>query len=209
MHILADPATSNVWAFYVEFDNRLCGDPAGQQKVSILNCRRSVNNGHDWSVPVQNIPGSVYSTLACGPENFAKLPDEQDDYVLDGFFRIGRVWSCLDSAGRIHVVWMDNREGVHPDPLTYPHRDFWRVYRSVSSDGGLTWSSVVLPVSTASSLGGFGNPHPGSFYPPGDHLGCCADDQYLYVTWPDARHYAEMAPDQAGRIYVRRFNLTP
>lgn len=208
MHIVADPSSSNVWAFYVDFETRYCGDPTSQHKVSVLYCRRSTNHGQDWSSPVQVIPNSVYSSIACETENFGMLPDENENYVVDGYYRIARVWSCLDAAGRIHVVWMDSREGKHPAAAD-DNRDLWRVYRSVSSDGGQTFSSLVLPVSTTTSVGGSGNPHAGLFYPPGDHLGCAADDAYLYVTWPDTRHYDDMQPGQAGRIYFRRFQLSP
>ncbi|MCC7290714.1 MAG: exo-alpha-sialidase [Phycisphaerales bacterium] len=208
MHVIADPASSNVWAFYVDYEARVCGDPPGARKVALLQCRKSTDSGTTWGDPVQVISNTIYGTLPCEPSNYAKLPDDDGNFVRDGYFRIARVWACRDAMGRLHVVWVDNREGKQPDVTQYPNRDFWRVYRSVSADGGSTWSAVVSAVSTANSLGGYGDPDGVVYAPPGHHLGCAADGQILYVTWPDSRHFATMT-DTAGRIYVRRFALVP
>lgn len=65
-----------------------------------------------------------------------------------------------------------------------------------------------MAVSTATSLGGYGNPN-GSEpeIPPGDHLGCIADGQFLYVTWPDSRNFTSITTTDPVPIYFRRFSL--
>lgn len=156
------------------------------------------------------------TTVADPPNGYGTVPPNGSGNTA-GFYRIGRVWSCVDGRGHIYVAWMDNRAGVWLPGDVAPHeisalgeRDKWRVYFSVSSDQGMTWADPVA-VSTANSMGGFGRPNiddsaPGANHiPPGNLLSCDADWDKVYIAWPDTRNWMASDPNERVRVYVRTF----
>lgn len=162
-------------------------------KAMVLYCLRSANDGLSFPtltrVFMPPLPTAVFGTVP--PNN------------SPGFFRIGRVWSCIAPNGRVHLVWMDNREGRVGDTGDDATRDKWRVRRAYSDDKGLTWTVPEAPVSDQPSIGGYGIPDPignESHIPPGDMIACDADDGFLYVAWTDTRN----APG-TPQVYFRRY----
>jgi hypothetical protein len=185
-HITCDPNTSSkaVYAFYVR--NEATSYGAGGGKRNILYCKASVDGGNSWggermvfTLDVSHLP----------PYGFADVPNCANQ-SSPGFYRIGRVWSCVDPNGNIYVAWMDNRYGVY----SYngdTSKDYWHVFcsKSTSTSQGDTWSTPIQVSGTSgdlstASIGGFRGNH----VPPGDVLTCDADSQYLYVAWPDSRN---------------------
>lgn len=206
-HIVGDHGTSearksSVYAFYVRNE---MGPLIVPQDV--LYCKVSNDNGATWSGEKPVFPQSFVTPPSHG---YAPVPPN-DSGNPNGFLRIGRVWSCVDGQGRVHVVWFDNRAGKYVlaegDPPEYEGRDLWRVYRSMSTDGGNTWSAAAA-VADGLSLGGFGQP-PDSIKhaPPGDFISCDADWDRLYVAWCDSRDFRNSNPDLRSRVYVR--TITP
>lgn len=221
-HILADPEGSNAYAIYTQMGLR----SADGEFVTKLHCRRSRDDGATWDDPVQIIPESTMATFprrvnpGDGSENYGDVPYVSGPHFT-GYYRIGRVWGALDGAGRLHVVWMDNRAGKSPylgsEESEQYYRDNWKVYRSVCTDPSaspMAFSSQVLEVSLGLSIGGFGIPSDAPparvWLPPGDTLECRADASNLYVVWPDTSNYDPNDPDtELGRVKFRRIPLAP
>ncbi|MCC7292865.1 MAG: exo-alpha-sialidase [Phycisphaerales bacterium] len=212
-HVLADPNSGNVYVLYTQMGLR----SADGEFVTKLYCRRSRDDGATWDDPVQIIPETTMGTFprrvnsGDGSENYGDVPYIGNTHFT-GYYRIGRVWGALDGAGRLHVVWMDNRAGKSPylgieDGEQY-YRDHWEVYRSVCadpSDTPMVFSSQVLEVSLGLSIGGFGIPSDAprerAWLPPGDTMECRADASNLYVAWPDTSNYDPNDPDtELGRV---------
>lgn len=174
-------------------------------KTTVLYCLRSTNDGAAFGTLTR-----IFDSPSGGGVTYADVPSSDTDGKFNGrgFFRIGRVWSCIDGNGTVHVVWMDNREGVAPDPQN--RRDMWRVRRAFSTDKGLTWTVPTDPVSTSSSIGGFGIPNNNyePHLPPGDFLSCDADSNFLYIAWPDSRHaLTNQWLTRGPRIFFRKYAL--
>lgn len=217
-HILADPDGSAVYSFFTEMKHRTDGE-----LVTKLYCRRSLNDGQSWDSAVPIVPDTRYDTFPSRGsgenEGYGDVPDNQGN-PMTGFFRMGRIWSCFDDAGRLHVVWMDNRNG-RSDYYTDIsgnrwYRDQWKVYRaqcSAPTAQQMTWTTSVYEVSLGMSIGGFGLPKKAAsrgkpYLPPGDTIASDADGQYLYVTWPDTSNYDPNDPTtEEGRVKFRRIPL--
>jgi hypothetical protein len=209
-----------VYVFYTEHRDKLTS--AGLQMVAVLFCRRSKDAGVTWEAPVQVIPDTVYASLP-GRGAFAQVPDNQSSEdpgglrMMPGYFRVARVWSCLDANGHLHVVWFDNRAGKSPETRNWftqaCETDYWRVHRVECGDPlaeQMLWNTGVLEVSGL-SIGGTGIPsglQMRPWCPPGDFLSCDADASYLYVAWPDTSDYPITREDQ-GRVKLRRIGVQP
>ena len=197
-HIVGESDDDNVYAFYVT------NVYAGINQAHALYCRTSNDNGDTWNVRVR-----VSDFPAPPSQGYAEVPKSGGGNE-DGYYRIGRVWSCVDDFGNVHVVWFDNRLGL--SNYTDPERDYWQVFHSQSSDNGQTWSAPEL-ISEVPSVGGFALPHfrSGDWWwtPPGDFLACDADSQYLYISWPDSRAwYPPFGIDRQPIIYFARVPLS-
>ena len=181
-HVSKDPNPSSgkLYAFYVrnEVPAFLTGPPH-----NALYCKSSYNGGTTWNgerrvytIPSTDLPAN----------GFAEVPANSDGSTA-GFFRIGRVWSCVDPSGNVYVAWMDNRYGKYGST----DKDYWHVFYSKSADFGDTWSTALrvsgTSNATASASIGGGQPPRGDWVPPGDFLTCDADSVKLYVAWPDNR----------------------
>ena len=109
-HITSDPSTSakQTYAFYVRNEQAPYINPPAKRNV--LYCRASLDGGASWNgeVRVFTISGGDLP-----PNGFAPVPpDCENPPNTLGFYRIGRVWSCVDPSGYVYVAWMDNRYGV-------------------------------------------------------------------------------------------------
>jgi hypothetical protein len=194
-HVTCNPNTSSkqIYAFYVR--NEVSPYLNGPLKRNVLYCKASLDGGSTW-----NGERKVFSLDQSGlPQNFASVPNCSGNTDA-GFYRIGRVWSCVDSNGYVYVAWMDNRYGQYSTT-----KDYWQVFCSRSTDQGDTWSTVPTQVSGTSdvhtaSIGGFAG---FDSAPPGDFLTCDADSQYLYVAWPDSRNQ-QGGQDMTYKVYFRR-----
>lgn len=167
----------------------------------MLYCLRSSNDGFSFPtltrVFVPPVSGVTYGEVPTATGGWGP-----------GFFRIARVWSCVAPGGRVHVVWMDNRDGRFSGDE--PRRDKWRVRRAFSDDKGLTWTVPSDPVSDQPSVGGFGIPQeqPAGepHVPPGDFLACDADANVFYVAWTDTRYALTDQWNAKGpRVFFRRY----
>jgi hypothetical protein len=202
-HMVCDPNTSpsvnRVYAFYVRNEAAPYLQDGGRRNV--LYCTASLDGGDTWGNPVM-----VYtiSQSDLPPNGFATVPPNSMNNT-DGFYRIGRVWSCVDNNGNVYVAWMDNRYGK----FGTTDKDYWHVFcaQSTSTDQGQTWSAPIQvsgstsdPLHTA-SIGGYG-PARGDWVPPGDFLTCDADYNTLYVAWPDSRA-DQSYPNALTNVYFR------
>lgn len=207
-HVSAEPGGDNVYVFYVRTEPVGVPDDGGQyaNRRQSLYLRRSLNGGTNWQTPVRvyTLPQSEW------PSRWATVPglSGPGGTSTQGFYRIGRVWSCISPDGTVHVVWFDNREGFATTG-TYQSEsvelDKWRVHRAVSDDGGATWT-VRANVSDAPSLGGAAMPKPLNsvhYAPPGEFIACDASDDFLWIVWPDSRTYLDSQDDEP-RIYLQR-----
>lgn len=189
-HVSADPGNADVFAFYV----RTVQDVEEMGSFTLtrqqLCTKRSTDGGETWGSEV------VVATYT-GQQTYATVPGPSGPTT--GFFRIGRVWSCLAPDGTLHVVRFDNREGAWGDG-----RDKWRVRRAWSEDKGSTWTVDSSPVSGDYSVGGYACPDTSPHLPPGDFLACVADVAGLHVVWPDSRAW-HTEDDDVPRIYYRRY----
>jgi hypothetical protein len=186
-HIACDPRTSvtptRVYAFYVRNEMATWG------RHNVLYCKASTDGGDTWGSEVM-----VYtiSQSDLPPHGFAVVPPNSSGNT-DGFYRIGRVWNCVDDNGYAYVTWMDNRYGEYRPGNVDTPEDYWHVFCARSTDQGQTWSTPIRVSGTSdpqgsASIGGYGNPFATeSWIPPGDFLTCDADVNRLYVAWPDTR----------------------
>jgi hypothetical protein len=199
-HITRDPRSSvtYVYAFYVRNELATLGDLTIIRNV--LYSRSSLNGGKSWN-------GEVRVFLPPDPpqNGFADVPQNCDGRTF-GFYRIGRVWSCVGDNGNVYVAWMDNRYGKYSGDTS---KDYWQVFCSKSTDNGNTWSTTPFQVSGSSgdlstaSIGGFNNQ---SWVPPGDFLSCDADATNVYVSWPDSRDQ-QGDPTNPIKVYFRRIQF--
>ncbi len=205
-HVVADPDPSDdkVYAFYVR--NEAVPTVAFGPSRNALYCKSSYDGGATWNGEVR-----VYTISSSElPANWADVPPNAAGND-DGFFRIGRVWSCVAPDGDIYVCWMDNRYGRYGTGTGSDARDYWHVFYSKSSDFGDTWTTPVrvsAPNASGSgitanvSIGGYGNPGDrGHCIPPGDFLTCDVDANNLYVTWCDTRNH-QSDPQAATQVFV-------
>jgi hypothetical protein len=202
-HVTRDPnpSSTNVYAFYVR--NEASGYLSPPDR-NVLYCRASFNGGATWNGEVRVfIPPSP-------PQNgFAPVPPNCNGDA-NGFYRIGRVWSCVDDNGYVYVAWMDNRYGKFSGDTS---KDYWHVFCSRSTTEGDTWSTPIRvsgstsdPQGTA-SVGGFNATEwNGNHVPPGDFLTCDADNNRLYVAWPDSRE-TQNGPSYPIVVYFRRIDF--
>ena len=197
-HMACDPNTSTsvnrVYAFYVINETA----PWGGTR-NVLYSLASTDGGNTWGN--QQMVYTI-SQSELPPNGFAVVPPNSSP----GFYRIGRVWSCVDSNGNAYVTWMDNRYGEYSTT-----QDYWHVFCSRSTGEGQTWSAPIRvsgsttdPLGSA-SIGGYGNPDPFTNFawnPPGDFLTCDADSNTLYVAWPDTRAN-QGNPSALTNVYFR------
>lgn len=200
-HIASDPRTSakQVYAFYVR--NEAAPYISHGGKRNVLYCKPSLNGGDSW-----NGESKVFTISPSDlPSNgFAVVPPNDSP----GFYRIGRVWSCVDDNGNVYVAWMDNRYGKYDTT----NKDYWHVFCSRSIDLGEHWSPPIRvsgtdQVTASASIGGYGNPgfNP-DHVPPGDVLTCDADLNRLYVAWPDSRDN-QLNTGAPTKVYFRRIQF--
>lgn len=139
MHILADPAGSDVWAFYVDYEERECGEPGPARRAAVLYCCKSTDHGASWNPPVSVIPQSIYSTLPCSPANYGKLRDDEDNYARDGHFRIGRCGPAVTPTGAFTSYgWTTGKASI---PMKSPIRT------------AISGESIAVTAETAARLG--------------------------------------------------------
>lgn len=202
-HIACDPSTSvtvnRVYAFYVR--NEMWQDGV---RHNVLHCKTSLKGGDSWIEPEATVPTINESNLP--PNGFAVVPQNCSGNT-DGFYRIGRVWSCVDDNVYVYVAWMDNRYGKY----NATDRDYWHVFCSRSTNLGATWSTPIrvsgttssdpVQIKASASIGGYG-PFRGDWVPPGDFLTCDADQNRLYVAWPDSRDN-QGTPAALTKVYFR------
>ncbi len=193
-HVVADPDPNDdkVYAFYVR--NESVPLPQYGPSRNVLYCKVSFDGGATWNGEVK-----VYTIgLSELPTAWADVPVNLNGSD-DGFFRIGRVWSCVAPNGHIYVCWMDNRYGRYGTGTGSDARDYWHVFYSKSTNFGDTWTAPVRVsapnasgsgITANASIGGYGNPGlRGHSTPPGDVLTCDVDAINLYVTWCDTRNH--------------------
>lgn len=204
-HISADSSANrpHVYAFYVRVEH--VNDGPSVRKAAILYSKASYDHGANWGGE-RKIYTLPYSSLPGG--GFADVPENTSQSTA-GFYRFGRVWSCVDSNGGVYVVWFDNRAGKSTRTgLT--DRDEWRVYRSFSDDSADTWSTPSA-VASATSIGGYGFPtsngSSNKHLPPGDFMACDADEDFLYVTWPDTRDFTQSSSNSDTKVYFEKVTL--
>ncbi len=207
-HVVADPDPTDdrAYAFFVR--NEAVPLPQDGPSRNVLYCRASFDSGATWNGEVK-----VYTIGAAElPANWADVPENASGSTA-GFFRIGRVWSCIAPDGDIYVCWMDNRYGRFGTGTGSNARDYWHVFYSKSEDFGDTWTTPVRVsapnasgsgITANASIGGYeGTPagDRGSCIPPGDVLTCDVDAVNLYVTWCDTRN-KQSDPDNDTQVYV-------
>lgn len=206
-HITRDPSPfpgPRVYAFYVRNEAAPYMTPPNR---NVLYCKASLDGGATW-----NGERKVSSLDQSGlpPNGFADVPNCANQ-SSPGFYRVGRVWSCVDDNGNVYVAWMDNRYGR----FGTTDKDYWHVFcsRSSAPSYGDEWSPSIQvsgsssdPLPTASIGGCFNGGCHGDHVLPGDFLTCDADNQYLYVAWPDSRNQQQHsgAPTQ---VYFRRIQF--
>lgn len=196
-HISCNVATGYVYAFYVKTFDLGESDGPMMTTYQALYCKRSTDHGATWGSEVliaKHNEAQSYGDVATPSGESA-----------EGFYRIGKVWSCIDGNGDLHVVWFDNREGLYND-----NRDKWNVYRASSTNDGVSFSEDEDPVSTDWSVGGYAaagdDPSTYRAFPPGHFISCDADDSFLYVAWPDSRTWHTGATDEP-LIFVNALGL--
>lgn len=130
-HICCDLNSSRVYAFFAKNETSPYPSPTTRD---VLLCMAS-DGGTSWTGP-----NTVYTLPSASlPANFAVVPANSGIGTIPGFYRIGRVWSCVDPGGNIFVCWMDNRYGRYGTT----DKDYWHVFYSKSTDHGSTWSTPV------------------------------------------------------------------
>lgn len=201
--------TNKLYFFYTKTQTTSAG-----AKYSALYCLASYNDGETWNGPFAVYPNGEYFPVT-PPNGYGTVPRTTPEDQVPGFYRIGRVWSTVDEAGRVHVVWFDNRLGTWvlggdpEDPDYLSDRDQWRVYRAKSAVTGTLSFLQKGEISSASSMGGKGIP--GSFerwVPPGDFLSCDADGASFMAVWPDTRGFTQDTPNTETKVYIRRIALS-
>jgi hypothetical protein len=109
---------------------------------------------------------------------------------------------AVDEAGRVHVAWMDRRDGPLPGHTASP-------YWTTSSDGGFTFQPSRRLNSPGSDYAGFESR--GAI---GDFIGMLADGPTVYVAWPQVSSGWPVATvvritDIPTSIAVPRFTAEP
>ena len=200
-HITCDPRTSvqRVYAFYVRNEKATWG------RHNVLYCKASTDGGDSWQ-PEHAV--FTISEAELPPNGFSDVPPNSSGNT-QGFYRIGRVWSCVDQNGNVYVAWMDNRYGE----FGTTDKDYWHVFCSRSTNQGANWSppirvSGTTDINMSASIGGYGNPFGNheNHIPPGDFLTCDADIDHLYVAWPDSRDN-QGTPTAPTKVYFRRIQF--
>ena len=113
-HITRDPRNSitYVYAFYV-LNELVVVSPTQSFKRNVLYCMASLNGGKSWNGAQRCF---MINQSDLPPNGFADVPANCDSPPSTaGFYRIGRVWSCVDDNGNVYVAWMDNRYGKCDD----------------------------------------------------------------------------------------------
>jgi len=170
-------------------------------KRNVVYCKASYDGGDTWNGEQRVF---TLDQSALPPNGFAPVPPNCDGDT-NGFYRIGRVWSCVDDNHNVYVCWMDNRYGRYGTTC----KDYWHVFCSRSTNYGADWTTPIQvsgstsdPLGSA-SIGGFmGHDH----VPPGDVLTCDADNNRLYAAWPDSRD-SRNEPSYPSQVYFRRIDF--
>jgi hypothetical protein len=105
------------------------------------------------------------------------------------------------AAGRIGVIWMDDRLG---DPLD--HMNGWNVWYRTSTNGGSTWAGASQRVSQFDPARS--ESHPNGFeFPYGDYQGIdITPAGFVVMTWGEGHDYLG-GPDKPGHVIYRSLPL--
>ena len=143
---------------------------SGHQDTAIVRVRKSLDGGARWSAPEPLLPGTglfVRQPLVvtpthwllpiwhCRTEGGARWSGDHDDSAVLLSTDQGRSWSETAVPGSLGAVHMNIVPGRDGHTLLAFYRSRWAdaVYRSVSTDGGLSWSApqpTALPNNNSS-----------------------------------------------------------
>ncbi|MCC6403147.1 MAG: exo-alpha-sialidase [Fimbriimonadaceae bacterium] len=98
-------------------------------------------------------------------------------------------WACYDAAGRLHMVWQDNRAGS-----AEAGRSKWTVRHAVAGEKGTLGASEQVSAPYE------------AIRPPMDFMACAADSKYIYVTWTE-NPGSTNAWDFTGTFYFAKKSL--
>jgi hypothetical protein len=100
------------------------------------------------------------------------------------------------SAGKISVIWMDDRLGAPLD-----HNNGWNVWYRTSTTGGLTWSGPSVRVSQYDPMRS--ESHPNGFdFPYGDYQGIDLLGNRAVIAWGEGHNYVG-GPTNPGHVIFR------
>lgn len=131
---------------------------SGHQDTAIVRWRRSTDGGANWSEPAQLFPGAglfVRQPVVVTPTHWlvpifhcrstpgVRWSGDHDDSAVMVSTDQGRSWSEHTVPGSLGCVHMNIVAGSQPGEFLAFYRSRWadHVYRSVSTDGGLSWSA--------------------------------------------------------------------